>query len=66
MGTAGTAGGKWQVGTAQFPWVLWVLWVLQGTGYCGYCRCVLQGTAGYCRVLHGVHNVRLMSAASNT
>ena len=30
--------------------VLWVLWVLQGTGYCGYCRCVLQGTAGYCRV----------------
>ena len=54
MGTAGTAPAKVTVGycgsTRGYCRVLWVLWVLQGTGYCGYCRCVLQGTAGYCRV----------------
>ena len=70
VGTVGTVRGKSGSWVLHSPLgycqVLWVLWVLQGTGYCGYCRCVLQGTAGYCRVLQGVHNVRLMSAASNT
>ena len=54
VGTVGTARAKVTVGycgsTRGYCRVLWVLWVLQGTGYCGYCRCVLQGTAGYCRV----------------
>jgi hypothetical protein len=36
-------------------------------GYCGYCRVLgTVGTAGvYCRVLQGVHNVRVMSVARN-
>jgi hypothetical protein len=58
VGTVGTARGKsgsWVLHSALgYCRVLWVLWVLQ------VC------TAGYCRVLQGVHNVRLMSAASNT
>ena len=70
VGTVGTAPAKVTVGycgsTRGYCRVLWVLWVLQGTGYCGYCRCVLQGTAGYCRVLQGVQKVRAQSAVRNT